>query len=656
MMPQNPFEVTKAVDFTDHEIATRFVSFSTEDYPLVDPRSPITQYLVGGKGGGRTHLMRFYSYPLQKDRASGSLLKALKGDGYLGIYVPASGLDGSRFEGAHISDDAWRAVFAQSLEIRLVLLLLDIISDIQATENPWNADELEHLVETGSQLILDFPKLKANSPLANFREALAAVQQNIDAAINNAPLKKSLEVLIRFSPGSLVFGMGSAVQQLQGLDGMKLTYMLDELENLTESQQLFVNTLVREKKLPTCFLIGSREWGIRTQKTLSAGEENKEGSEFRKVVPENAYSQSEEAYKRFCVDMIEKRLRAADLEPQASRDWVRKLEARKTTSLLDDALLDAIGSRDRKHLTRVRKVVLETTRSPEIADQVVAEVRCDEHPLLEKLAILKAFQLWSKEGLFRPGHFQQASEFVRPLATDSAQVEQKNFLNLWKHDMAAQVYADQSVDQPYFGIDTLVGMTGYLPRNLLVILKYITSRATWRDEQPFGEGVVVPISTQSAGVREASSWYLNDVKPLGEIGTHCDRAIRRLGSLLRDIRYSDKPSEVNLTTFSSNLEGLDQQTIKVIESCVKHRMLIEVPMGRQSRNRGSVHRKFKLHPMLSPFFGLGFGRRGDLSLTGDEVSALFSPGSDEAAFQTVAKRRVSPLTAPFKSPAMDQLF
>ncbi|WP_146086881.1 MULTISPECIES: hypothetical protein [unclassified Rathayibacter] len=655
-MTTSPFEVTKAVDFTDEEISVRFVSFSAADYPLVDPRSPITQYLVGGKGGGRTHLMRFYAYPLQKERATSSVLARLQQDGYIGIYAPASGLDGSRFQGARIELEAWRAVFAQSLEMRLVLLLLDVLEDIQRADEIWSTDAIATFAEGTMALVDGLNYHRESASLSALRSQLFDVQREVDSAVNNAPLTKALDVAIRFNPGRLIFGVGALVQTLPGLAEVKLTYMLDELENLTEDQQRFINTLVREKQLPTCFLIGSREWGIRTYSTLSADEDNREGSEFKKVVPEHAYSQSEESYKTFCFDMIQRRLRASGYREEQAKNWIGKLDLGRTSPLMDAVLLETIKGGEGRHLTRLRSAVQRATSDAVLSNAAVEAVRFEGHPLLEKLAILKAYQGWSASRVFSPKHFTAAREFIAPIADGSADGTAMNFLNLWRKDLIAQIFADQSTEQRYSGIDTFIRMSGHLPRSLLVILKYVTSRASWRGEDPFTGMSPIPVGTQSDGVREASAWYLNDVRPLGDDGVDCDRAIRRLGSLLRDIRYSDKPSEVSLTTFSSNFEGVSPAAALVIENCVKHRLLLEIPGGRQARNQGSVHRKFQIHPMLSPFFGLGFGRRGDLSLAGDEVMALFSPTADESVYQGFARKCVAPMRAPFSDPAANQLF
>ena len=78
------------------------------------------------------------------------------------------------------------------------------------------------------------------------------IQRQLDMAINNAALTHELDITIGVSPGRLVFGVPkAAVEALAPLSGVKFAYLIDEFENLTRDQQRYVNTLVREKELPT---------------------------------------------------------------------------------------------------------------------------------------------------------------------------------------------------------------------------------------------------------------------------------------------------------------------------------------------------------------------------------------------------------------------
>ena len=103
----NPFEVTKAVDFTDIEIDKTWV-----DWPApggfatwLDITSPMARIVRGGKGTGRTHVMRHLSAHVQAIRGGDDPVAQVIKDGVLGIYVMCSGLDSSRFRGTALSND-----------------------------------------------------------------------------------------------------------------------------------------------------------------------------------------------------------------------------------------------------------------------------------------------------------------------------------------------------------------------------------------------------------------------------------------------------------------------------------------------------------------------------------------------------------------------
>src|SRR4051812_13874849 len=91
----NPFDITKAVNYTDKQIYDNWVDLANGGFTqLVNPRSPTPQFLLGGKGTGRTHLMRWFSQPVQRLRYPKQPPHVAPiSDGYLGILLRASGLN-----------------------------------------------------------------------------------------------------------------------------------------------------------------------------------------------------------------------------------------------------------------------------------------------------------------------------------------------------------------------------------------------------------------------------------------------------------------------------------------------------------------------------------------------------------------------------------
>ena len=91
----NPFEITKAVDFTDREIDSMWVDWPAPGgfAEFMSIKSPMVRIIRGGKGTGRTHVMRHFSARVQTIRGSGNAVEQMDRDGVLGIYIRCSGLN-----------------------------------------------------------------------------------------------------------------------------------------------------------------------------------------------------------------------------------------------------------------------------------------------------------------------------------------------------------------------------------------------------------------------------------------------------------------------------------------------------------------------------------------------------------------------------------
>jgi len=127
MSDTNPFDLTKASDFSDAQIYDYWVDYMEESKGLlsiIKPRLIMPMLLLGGKGSGKTHLMRYCSHPVQKMR-HGSLAKAISVDNYLGIYVRADGLNTNRFHGKGYDEETWGVVFSYYFELWLSYHLMN---------------------------------------------------------------------------------------------------------------------------------------------------------------------------------------------------------------------------------------------------------------------------------------------------------------------------------------------------------------------------------------------------------------------------------------------------------------------------------------------------------------------------------------------------
>ena len=263
----NPFAITKAVDFSDNEINAMWVDWPAQGgfAKFINVRSPMPRIVLGGKGTGRTHLMRHFSASVQAIRGGDDPIKQVLVDGVLGIYVHCSGLNSSRFRGRGQSEEAWQVIFGQYTDVWLAQAALAAFKLITANDHPPHdaqvaiskeVRDLLHSTDTASGPYLD-----------DLSDDLYDIQRGIDLAVNNAILHPDipLDFTIQSNPGTLVYGVPTALRRnYKPLGDVTYLYLIDEFENFDIPQQQYVNSLIREKRSGTSFMIGVRTYGLRT--------------------------------------------------------------------------------------------------------------------------------------------------------------------------------------------------------------------------------------------------------------------------------------------------------------------------------------------------------------------------------------------------------
>ena len=140
MENSNPFSFSKASDYTDEEINTFWVDID-DDFvrKIIDPTSKKSSFILGGKGTGKTHLLRHFSYASTKLRHPNlSGLEIIRNDGFVGVFLRANALDASRFDTSNENEKGkWQILFAIFLELKLTENLLDTLIDIEKTSTDY---------------------------------------------------------------------------------------------------------------------------------------------------------------------------------------------------------------------------------------------------------------------------------------------------------------------------------------------------------------------------------------------------------------------------------------------------------------------------------------------------------------------------------------
>ncbi|MDX0442498.1 hypothetical protein GOD94_27640 [Sinorhizobium medicae] len=632
-LDENPFDLVKASDFSAAEILEYWVDISNNNGGLVQllqPKLRTPMLILGGKGSGKTHLMRYCSAPVQAARAAGNLAVAVAEEGYLGIYVPAEGLNSHKFAGKGQSSDLWLAIFNMYFELWLATTLLTAVKDGLHAPEPVQFDEASFVAGVADSFDVDVSK--EFNTIETLIAFLTRLRKRIDYAANNVAITGQMDPIeIPFSPGRLVFGLPSQLAKTcSAFTNTIFIYLIDEAENFTSDQQQFLNTLIRYRVGNATFRIGARLYGIRTFQTLGSGEPIKLGSEFVQLELDGFLRDHESEYLAFASKLVLRRLQqagsvvAAGVDAKLS-DFFEELDKANNYQKPLLKILDARdkAGKERPYFKKLKKQLTDRFDQPaEWSEKILSLLKRPDHPLLEKLNIFLLYREWSDSA----ATMLRAAEEINRIADDyvaGGSRKSSKYADILAHfdsDLLAQLYRDCGQNVPYCGLDAIIHLSQGIPRNLLGIMKQIYRRSLFNGEKPFAGGQI-SAESQSLGALDSAAWFWEDAQP-DTFGVEARESVESLAVLFRTIRYSDKPSECDLCTFAVDEEKLTRNAREVLQAAENWSYLIKVPLGHKGKTHRVLEGKYQLGPMLAPRWGVSIYRRGTLALQPDLANAL----------------------------------
>lgn len=650
---ENPFDLTKASDYSDRQVKDYWVDVASEKHSLVDflkPTSLVPMLLLGGKGSGKTHLLRYCSSTVQELRHT-DLRKAISHEKYLGIYTNADGLNAHRFTGKGQSEDVWETIFAYSFELwlagGLLASLRPALANVELLSPEWNRSFAEKA--------LALLHLRPAETLNNYDDVISyfsALRTGVDLVVNNTAITRTLSgIEIGFNPGDLVFGLPKIVAELcRFAQQSTFVYLVDEVENFTARQQCFLNSLVRYRKGNVTLRIGARLYGIKTYKTLNDGEPIKRDAEFEAVILDARLREDPAEYETLAARLVLKRLESVSLSRALTEGGLPAEFAEPSAERYYQQLSqDIVAARDqqgveRPHITRFRTALERIVGDSAIVQTVVDFLRMPEHPLLEKLNLLAFYKRLSRGANMLDLAQTIGKEAVALLELGpQAAPNHHKLYGYFSSDLLAQLHRDYGRKPVYAGFRTLVRLSQGVPRNLLSLLKHIYRRSSFAGENPFVHGPI-SVSAQVQGIQDAAEWFWEDAQPDAH-GTLVRNAVEHLATLLRSVRYSESPSECDLCCFSVNRQELSDSAARVLKMAENWSFFIQVKGNSGAKNDDRVLAKFQINPMLAARWGISEARRGTIELKSD-FAELILTDLDGAKTQHAINSRVDGMNFP----------
>lgn len=648
---RNPFVATKAVNLTDDEIYSMYV----EAKPIVQVASPVSPtplLLTGGKGSGRTHLLRYWSYPVQTLHYGGDLKKMLHHNKYVGIYVLLGGLNASRFRNEDTSEQASIILFGHYLDLTMCSIVFRLLAILDRADLIAMAEIESFGHETLGLMGLERDHLSVT--VADLLHRVVRCRQILDREVNDSIFEgRQPDLKMRAVPGEIFLELPELVRtHFKALADIRLSYLLDELENVEEPHQRHVQTLIREKRPGMSLIVGSRTYGVRTLETLTANEPNRSGSEFIEVrLDELMREPNDVSFRPFCEEIARKRLTTVDLATLAPSQYFSDPSQEESKFLRDIA--------DGRRSPAIRRLRRSLARDDELSDDAMIEIEeCltdGDDRLLEKLALLAFYKEWRRQGPSVPVARSIRDEMAQYRSGQRSALSAR--LGHFRTDLVAQLRREYRRDQSYWGFETMVRLADGNPRNFMNMMQLVFM---WSEimgcDSP--EREPIPVSTQARAVRDACEWFYRDSEVVGPHAYRVRVALNRLGELLEKLRFSQNLSESSLCTVTIDMDATDTLARSVITDAENWSLLVRRP-NRRDRNEKRRLLTLQINRMLSPRWSLPLGRRGVLALTPEEVEAIFAT-EERRPFARLLERRLARSNfdgmALFETESRDTLF
>jgi hypothetical protein len=294
---KNPFAEYNANVMSAEQISEFFAEpFDLCDIKATDIMSEKSTILfIGGRGTGKTMLLRQFSYNVQRVSLPERItfFDKVKSNGYVGVYFRVDNPLLKSLDSAYVfpkKADFGKLLFTHYFELTVFKDYLEILKGLMADDSIDKADKRYE------QVLIDSKKLlpcDATAAISDIDELLLFIVDQINY-IWKYQSEKAIDIddSVIFAPACGVLQHGrltneflntSAMEALE-LKDINVLLLIDEFENFSEGQQRVLNTAMRfTKNYGARFRIGMRPNGFKTYGTLDDADFIKEGRDYRKV-------------------------------------------------------------------------------------------------------------------------------------------------------------------------------------------------------------------------------------------------------------------------------------------------------------------------------------------------------------------------------------
>jgi arsenate reductase-like glutaredoxin family protein len=635
---KKPFDVIRAEDFGGdlyefYEPLEQIMRNATG----VDISGSRPVFLIGGRGSGKTMVLKFLSFQAQisefindlarKDKSTelsqSEMEDFLKSKTFLGVYLHFKSIEYDQFKGK------MEKFFVPYLSIRVAEQVFKMLGALKCAKVISLKEESE-IVEFFIEQIKE-PKTTFDR---NFESVLYFIQKRIlpdyELLLEKNPSSSLAEIRnegycipVVVSKG-LIFGLPDFVfDRVAKLKGKNLFILLDELEFLNDYQTRRIGALLKySDETSVIFKIGSRYMPAKVH-VGDSDEVLQETDDFKIINITDALnyanSNNRRDYSTLVKNILNRRIMKSSFFQKVG---ITDAEQLFPGLPIEQEALEIVKGRD-KHWNGFKNYLKKTKNREEIND-IIAALKHPDNPIIEKLNML----LYYRGKLTVQEIRRMMDEYLQGENLVYRNLYQKNALNL-----LFQLHSDYRSEKRYCGVDVFAQLSSGIIRNAIEICGQALNTAYNYGFAPNGEKAV-GFEYQDIGAKNHAQVKYEDILRIAsKVSQEVQEFINQIGTIFRALHSDKYLVEPEQTHFETDYYGIKGKAKEVFDAALQQSYIQRKPAMDPKEIGDARKTDFLLNRVFAPHFEISCRVRGRTYITATQICSLIL-GSEEEKKKT----------------------
>lgn len=593
----SPFSYIPLKDFDERK-------FFSQKMPIV---------LQGSRGSGKTTILKYFSFPVQKTKAiqnKNSVIKQIEKDGGVGFYLRCDESFLSLFKNVFslVDQNSWIKYFQHYLELflsqNILLVLKTIIQESKIAIQNSTFNMLNRLLVDQNIQSLDDLSFYLQSEIIY----LNTFSNNVIYTNEKFTSKKTFSFYEISS--EIIEIVNQAIPQFGSINYL---FLIDEFENLPNEMQRLFNTIVKFSKPRISLRIGRRSENIVTTETINSVEYLRENNDYQLIVLDNLLTRKNAIHelRPYLLGIAQKRLESVK-DGTFPTDLLHILGDKED---LDAECAEIVDLRN-LHMRYILEANPLIKKNASLQEELIKKLSYPRNPIAEMLNALWVARS-TEDDLLKVADTVSETMLAYFSNKDHPMCKKYNndYMNKYRYALTEILCTAYKKDKAYYGFNAICYLSGGNTRSFINLCRTIINDAMFYERESLLQTGRISKSVQSRAIREFARNEFSSVCSIIQNGESIRKFILSLGNIFseyhrdREVRY---PETNQFVFIESELDDNDRKVINIAESWS---LILRKPTPQ--RLSAGINRQgdiYTINKIFAPLFNISYRTRGGVNI------------------------------------------